>query len=340
MNSRMVIPAAAVWLAASTASWALDTIRTTGPTVKGRVVKQNAVEVTVEQGATTKTVPVNQIEAIYYDNEPTLLNTVRTAIAAGRYEDALEALQRIDPDGITRLEIKRDLEFYKALATARMALAGGGDPKEARKLMESFGKTASDSYHYLEACEVVGDLLVSQGEFAAAEAYYAPLAKAPWPDYKMRAGVALGRAQLADGKVADAMKSFQAVSKMDAAGARADRQRLEASLGQARCLIHQKQHDEAVRLAEDVVNKADPEQAPLLAPAYNVLGAAHREAGRPEEALLAFLHVDVLYSYSPADHLVALENLHQLWTQLQKPERAAQAAETLRERYKVQPTTP
>jgi len=340
MNAPTVILAAAVGLTASTAGWALDTIRTIDSTVKGRVVKQTALEVTVEQGATTKTVPVNQIKAIHYDDEPALLNTARTAIAAGRYEDALQILQRIAPDSINRPEIKRDVQFYRALATARIALAGRGDPQEARKLMEAFGKAASDSYHYLQACEVVGDLLVSQGQYAAAEAYYSPLAKAPWPDYRMRAGVALGRAQLADGQVAKALKSFQAVSEMDAPGELADNQRLAATLGKARCLIQQKEYDEAIQLAESVINKADVEQSELCAPAYNILGMAHRQAGRPEEALLAFLHVDVLYSYSSAEHIVALQNLHQLWTQVQEPERAARTAETLKQRYKVDTTTP
>ena len=72
----------------------------------------------------------------------------------------------------------------------------------------------------------------------------------------------------------------------------------------------------------------------MQAQAYNTLGTALRKAGKPQDALLAFLHVDVLYFASAEDHAEALANLAQLWNEVQKPERAAQALQTLKTRYK------
>ena len=68
-----------------------------------------------------------------------------------------------------------------------------------------------DSYHYLEACQIVADLLVADGRFDKAESYYGELAKAPWEDTKMRAAIGTGRALLAQGKAAEALKVFDDV---------------------------------------------------------------------------------------------------------------------------------
>ena len=75
-------------------------------------------------------------------------------------------------------------------------------------------------------------------------------------------------------------------------------------------------------MIQEVIAQGDPEQVELMAETYNALGLAHRQAGRSEDAILAFLHVDLLYFGSSAEHIVALQNLVQLWNEIQKPERA------------------
>jgi len=337
MKSRRLPLALAIWFALAAACWAFDSVKTTSSTITGSVLQMSALEVIAEQGSVRKTVPVNEIESISYDNEPALLKSARLAVAAGNYEEAVASLDKIDAATAGRQEVAQDVEFYKALAAARMALAGNGDVKQAGRQMAGFVQKGSGNWHYLEACEIVGDLLVADQNYAAAETFYGYLAKAPWPDYKMRANVAIGRAQLAGGKAAEAQKSFEAALAIQAPGAATEGYRQAATLGKARCLAEAGQSDEAVKLVEDVINRADPENSDLQADAYNALGIAYRKAGRPKDALLAFLHVDVLYFSSPRQHIEALENLNDLWMEVRKPERAADVARTLRDRYKVSP---
>ncbi len=90
-------------------------------------------------------------------------------------------------------------------------------------------------------------------------------------------------------------------------------------------------------MVADVLKSADSEDTPLLAQAYNVLGAAQRQAGRTQAALLAFLHVDVLYASLPDAHAEALANLAELWEQVHKTERANRARKTLEEQYPDSP---
>ena len=338
MNRQNVILSLAAALVVGSGARADHIKKAEGQSI-GNVVDTTAVEVTIERSGVPAKVPVNEIEVIFFSDEPARLGTARTAISAGRYEDAITGLETIKLDGVKRAMVKQDIEFYTALAKARLALAGADEKGvvDAGRLMATFVKDYPQNYHFLEASEIVGDTLVAAGKYAASRDYYGRLAAAPWPDYKMRAGVAIGRALLAEGKTSEALGSFQAVLDTEARGESADRQRLAATLGKARCLAEAGNGDEAVTLIDEVITKASPEEARLHAQAYNALGLAHRKAQRNQDALLAFLHVDVLYFGSPKEHIEALENLVELWELVQNPERADQAASRLQERYQRGP---
>ncbi|MGA2799467.1 MAG: tetratricopeptide repeat protein, partial [Thermoguttaceae bacterium] len=212
-----------------------------------------------------------------------------------------------------------------------------GKIADAGRLMIAFTKNYPESYHYFQACEIVGDLLVANRSFDQAEEYYAKVAKAPWPDYQMRAGVAIGRALLARGKNSEALDAFEKVLANQGEDALSQAQSLAANLGKAAVLVAMKKNDEAVALINSILNKADPEDAANMARAYNILGNALRQQGKTKEAVLAFLHVDLLYPSIPDAHAEALYNLAKLWDELHKTERAARARQVLEQQYKNSP---
>ena len=133
------------------------------------------------------------------------------------------------------------------------------------------------------------------------------------------------------------MTAFDKVLATEAEGKSAQTQRMAATLGKAGALVALKKPDEAIKTVEEFLDKADPENSPLMATAYNILGTAQRQAGRTKEALLAFLHVDVLYASVPDAHAEALANLADLWEQVHKTERANRARKTLLEQYPDSP---
>jgi hypothetical protein len=94
------------------------------------------------------------------------------------------------------------------------------------------------------------------------------------------------------------------------------------------------QVDAAIRSLEKIIADADADNEELHALAYNALGTALRKAQKPQHALLAFLHVDLLYNSNPEAHAEALANLEQLFTELHKPEHAKRIRATLDQRYK------
>ena len=197
MNKKYIILAAGAWLAAVSAGAALDSIKTKSGVIAGKIVSSSPLKVEIEQGANPehKEIPVNQIDVIYYSEEPASLKNAKNNILGGRYEEALNVLSHLKTDLISRKELLEDIEFYTALSSAHLAIGGAGKIADAGRLMIAFTKNYPDSYHYFQACEIVGDLLVANHSFEQAEEYYAKVAKAPWPDYQMRAGVAIGRAR-------------------------------------------------------------------------------------------------------------------------------------------------
>jgi tetratricopeptide (TPR) repeat protein len=323
----------AAWLAAGATIWAADVVKTAQTRYSGRLVQMTSLEVTIATAVKNETIPVNQIQVVEFDQEPLPLRNARKSIASGRYEEALSALEGIK-DEIARAEIKQDVEFYTALAASRLALSGGLEINEAGRLMADFEAKYPQNYHYLEANEMVGNLLVANMDYGKARKYFDRLGRAPWPDYKMRAAVAVGQVLLAEGKPEEALKSFEGVLNTSADDELTRIQHLAATLGKARCLAETKRTDEAIRIANDVIAKAGPDEVSLLARAYNALGVALQKAGRTQEALFAFLHVETLYAADGDAHAEALFHLAQVWQELKNFGRAQETRRKLQSQYK------
>ncbi len=337
MTFRYFAVLAAVCLTGTSLVQANDTIRAGNRTYTGPIRKMTPTQVVIEVQGADQELPVNQIENIFYDNEPTGLKTARSNIANRAYENALTALERIDRGTISRREILQEMDYMTAYCEAQIALRGDGDVRAAGSKMIGFARDNSGHYRYLEACEVIGDLLVALGQHAQAEDYYGRLAQAPWPEYKMRAGVAVGRARLAQGKTAEAGQAFDSVLANKTDGERAEAQRLAARLGKAVAQASGDRADESIKEIVDIITKANPEDVELHARAYNALGTTYRKADRVQDALLAFLHVDTLYFQVSDAHAEALSNLAQLWNEVGKADEAVRAQQILAEQYKNSP---
>jgi tetratricopeptide (TPR) repeat protein len=334
MNRRCVLLSTVLGLAV-TAAWADDTLKTMSSKTPLRctVTGVTATEVTYDQNSISKTVPVNEVEWIAFDEEPRPLTSARLAAVAGKFDEAQASLANLDPAASKRIELRQEIEFYKAYVPAQLALLGSENLDGAARAMFAFVQKNATSWHYYDACQVVGDLAVAKKSYEVAQTYYGNLGKAPWPDYKMRAHVALANALLAQGKTADALPLFEEVLSSQARGDLADRQKLAATLGKARCLAASQKLDEAVKMVHEVIANSSPEDVAINAQAYNALGNIYRKSRKTDDALLAFLHVELLYPSIPKERIEALENLVPLWTEKQRPDRAREAERILRDEY-------
>ena len=314
---------------------ATDRVRLVRGSEAGEISKMTRYEVTIDKGAAGSVpVAVNDIRSIVFGGEPAELTQARVNAGNGAFAKAVTLLEKIAADQVKRDFIKQDIEFHKAYCASRLALSGEGEITDAGKQLNLFVRNYPDKFHFLEASEMMGDLLMASGRFDFAEKQYAELGKAPWPVYKMRAAVSLGRSLQAQNKHAEAIQQFDAALGMpDDGGPDAQNQKLSATLGKAMSLAETGHGEDAVKIIQNVIQDADPQQKELHARAYNALGNCYEKTKQTKDALFAFLRVDVVYSNVPEAHAEALVHLVSLWKQVGNEEQSREARETLMQRY-------
>ncbi len=192
---------------------------------------------------------------------------------AGEYDKALEYVRNESLEN-KRPEVAQEIAFTRAYCMAQLTLSGDVDLKEAAVQMMAFIKNYPNSFHYYRACESLGNLCVAAGAFAKAQDQYAKLSQAPWPDYQIRAQLALGRACLAQDNAAAAAKAFDEALSNPAPGPLADVQRTAAQIGKARCMILTGRADDALTTLNVIIEKLDDRNPDLNALAYNAQGTA------------------------------------------------------------------
>ena len=132
------------------------------------------------------------------------------------------------------------------------------------------------------------------------------------------------------GKHAEAIAELDGLIAGSSKGS--DRQRA-AMLAKAESLAGMKKFAEAETLVRQVIQANPAEDAAAQAPAYNTLGDCLRAANRLTEALIAYLHTDLLYSKDKEEHPRALHAIEALFRQLKQEARADEFAQRLKQEY-------
>ncbi|MEQ8787473.1 MAG: hypothetical protein RIC55_14310 [Pirellulaceae bacterium] len=306
----------------------------TGVPSKGTVTAMTRSSVTLDMGGTPREFPVNTIRRVQFATDPAELRRARDAVATGRFEDVKEDLSKVDMSAITQAVVKSDIEYYRALADAKLALAGTVDREAAHTALFDFLKGNGQNFHFFEAVEVLGDLAIARGKFAEAETYYGLMSQADWPDYKLRASILQAKAMIPQKKFAEAQKMYQSVIDDPISTPEVNREKQLAQVGKAVCLAETGDVQQAEKILSDIVRNNDPKDVVLFGRTYNALGAVHRKQGEAKKALLDYLHTDRLFYSEPDTHAEALYHLSKLWADAaNNSDRALQARNLLKARY-------
>ena len=339
MKSAFVcLTAFAVTAAATMPAAAIDIVNRrseAGASAQGTIseITREGVTVKPRSGDPIK-VPANDILSIRWDGEPAKLNLARGNEDGGRFDRAIETYQEVlkevpaGKDGM-----KLDVQFSIARATAKMALADATKVDGAIRLLEDFQKAGVDNYRYYDAVNLLGQLYMAKKDIAKARSAFESLSAAPWKDYQMAAKIATAQVLLAQEDVSGALKAFDAVLKEKADSSLEKTRRFEAMLGKSKCLIQQKQHKQALESLTPVIEQAPPEEFRLQAEAYVRQGDCLQAMGKTKEAVLAYLHVPVLFSKEQDLYAESLYHLSRLWAAVDRPERAADARAELEAKY-------
>ena len=306
-------------------------------TVSGEVTAMSKTEITIKPKLQSKpavTIPGNDILRIRWDDEPAALNLSRTHEERGNLTQALEGYQKSKAEfKPTEDEAAADIDFLIARCTAKLALADASRRDAAIAALDGFTKTGSGHIRYFDALRWLGQMYMAKGDLSQARVTYDLMATAPWTDYQMAAKTATARVLLVEKKYDEALTAFDGVVQTKASTPAELSRQQEAMLGKARCLQAKTQHDPAIEVLEKVITEAAPSDTAILAEAYVLQGQSLRQKGEDRDAVLAYLHVDVLFDREQALHAESLYNLSELWAAVGEPGRASSAAARLQQEY-------
>lgn len=332
---RFVLAALVLGLLTGRAS-AVDEVvlQSTGETIRGTIANITKSGLEVQQTGRATPVAVTDIADIRWDSEPPELNITRIRERNGELEEALKSYQTLaDSIEAAKVEMKKDVNFLVARTLGKQAIADPAKKDAAIKALEDFVNANAESIRYYEALDWLGRVQKATGELAAAKTTYQRIAGAEIPEIKTSGLNALGRVKIEEEDFAGATADFDQVIQAGGQGPAAMRQQFAAQLGKA--IVLQKQGDNAgsTKLLDEVIAKSSPDDAAVQAEAFLQKGICHEALGQQQDALLAFLHVDILFSSQPDAHAEALFHLTRLWDAAGRADRAGAARAGLTQRY-------
>jgi tetratricopeptide (TPR) repeat protein len=306
-----------------------------GKPIVGKVQKESPTEVEVApQGAAgTQTVAVNRIVSIHYDGQAPALTNAKILEDAYNLARAAEEYAKAQAELKSKPFALQAAQFGEARSLARLALDGSNRLDDAIARLNLFARAHADSRHHFALHELLGRLHLAKKDYARAEEALAELARAPWPEGQLQAALYRGRMLLAQNKLDEATARFDEVASAKIDSVELQTVQVEALFEKARCLHSRGARDDEIATLEQVIARAPANAISLQAEAYTALGDAYRAAGRTKHALVAFLHVDLLFAKDKELHARALYNLTQLWLEVGQPGRAAATRATLKNEH-------
>jgi tetratricopeptide (TPR) repeat protein len=325
-----------VFFAAASLSLADDVIlvpganvkNATGGRVRGTVQSESPSEVVVKLGATTTTVPTTEIDAISYTGQPPVMIQAESRESAGALAEAADMYKKAAAEAEGKPFVQQAAQFHQAHALAELGLTDPARAKEALGLLETFSRAHPKSRHIIRVLEDLARLQLQKEDYAAVEKTLAELSRQPRS--ADRAAVLRARVFARQGNHAKAIAEYDRLIKGAPDGS--VRQR-EARLAKAESLAGQKKFDAAESEVRAVILAAPAEDDATQSAAYNTLGDCLRAAGKPKEALDAYLHTDILYSKDKEEHPRALAQISHLWRVLKRDDRADEVWQQLKKEY-------
>lgn len=305
------------------------TVKAPGNQIKGAIQSESPVEVKIG----TQTVPVEQIDSLEYDGLTQSYAQAKIRESAGNIPEAADLYGKAAAEaGAAKPLIARDAQFRKARLLANLALADPARATEAIGLLEQFNRQNPTSRQLGPSLDLLARLQIGKGDNDKADKALAELAKIKWAEG--RATVLQAKVLAKRGKFDDALGKLETLLANAPEGS--DRRR-DALLGKAEALAGQKKYEDAEKVVRNVIETAGPEDLEAQATAHNTLGDLYRQAGKPKDALIEFLHTDILYPKDREQHPRALAQIVELCHELKLDDQAKDATDRLKQDYPSSP---
>ena len=310
-----------------------------GKPILGKILRETATEVEIQGTAGKQTVAVNRIVKIHYEGQPATLTHARSTEESYDLSGAADEYAKVQGELKDKPLILLAAQFGEARARARLALDESTGVDAAIARLEKLDRENPDSRHHFVALELLARLYHDKKDYAKAAQTFDQLATAPWPEAKFQSDVYHARMLRSQNKLDEAIVRLDVVLAAKTESCEQGAIQTEALLEKAGCLRAQNKREAEIETLEKVLDRAPTQASSLQAEAYAALGDAYRDAGKTKDALLAYLHVELLFAKNKELHARALYNLSKLWKELDQPDRAAAAQSTLKSEYPNSPWT-
>lgn len=337
MRVRRIRPAGLVMLVLAASTAAADEVvlvpnstvkNAIGGRVRGTIESETAASVVVKVGVNSTTVPAGEIVSVSYSAAPPSMVQAESRESAGALAEAADLYKKAVGEADGKPLIQREAQFLQANALAELALVDASRAAEAVGLLEAYVRAHANTRQVVQAYDDLARLQLQKGDVAAVEKTVAAMSKLP--QSADRAAVLRAKVFAKQGNFDKAIEEYDRLIKGAAEGSV---RRREAMLAKAESLAGKKQYAEAEAAVRAVIKAAGPEDVTTQSAAYNTLGDCLVAAGKPKEALDAYLHTDILYSKDKEQHPRALAHISRLWRVLKRDDRADEVWQQLKKDY-------
>lgn len=223
-------------------------------------------------------------------------------------------------------KIKRHFEFKLAKLMVRQADDDDALTEAAMDKLIKFKKEHTGGWQISHAVKLLVKMQMDKQDFEAAQKSAAELAALPGlsKDLKRDADISLAQVMTGAKKFTEAEKKLQDLSKGLAPD---DPQAPRIQMAMAQCMAGNGKLDQAEPLLQAIISNATDND--LKAQAYNTLGECLMAGKKSEDALWAFLWVDVMYHQNRQEHARALYHLYKLFKERQDDAKAKACREKL-----------
>ena len=323
-----------------TQALAVDVVtrRSDGTAFRGKITQATRESITLTRSGGQKEVfSVDDLKSVSFDGEPRQIAQARTNERSGAIDAAIATLTEVRRSGAASGKaVRAEVEFLLARMKTRQALVDAEKVEDALAATDAFRRANSNNFRYLEATLLQASLLSLKKDTDKARTLLQEVQTSTVKGFQLQAGVDMGRLMLNSGDPALARAAFDdVISKATDASAMAVR--FDARIGRALCRLAAKDFDGAVTELDAVIKDAPAAETALLADAWNRKGDCFRLQNQHKAAVMAYLHVDLLYPGESSHHAEALHYLSSLWSQIGYDDRGSEAAATLTERYPQSP---
>ncbi len=303
-----------------------------GGRVRGQIESESPTEVVIAVAGAQVKIPIEQIASVRYDGQSASFQLAESRETGGQLAEAADLYRKAATESAEKPLPLRAALAREALVLTDLALIEPERMKDAQDRLKAFIQKYPSSRQITLARDALVRLQLHAGDTAAAAATIAELARNP--QSAERAAVLKTKLLVRQEKYTEASAELD---RLIAAAPKNSARRRAALLAKAECLAGMKDFKKAEQVAREVIAETPAEDAEAQAPAYNTLGDCLRAANRPKDALLAYLHTDLLYSKDREEHPRALFQIASLFRFLKQDAHADEFLQRLKREYPKSP---